>query len=141
VLINYGFVKSTIIEGGSTGGADGTARDLNQFNGNNASLVPQNNFNIGLASTIPFNKTTILDISINYNGTGQIYWEDSNSPDFTSKAYQLLDAQASLSMNKVKFTVWGRNILNEQYYLEYSDFGFGWRGTPATVGATISLTF
>ena len=141
VLINYGFVKSTIIEGGSTGGADGTARDLNQFNGNNASLVPQNNFNIGLASTIPFNKTTILDISINYNGTGQIYWEDSNSPDFTSNAYQLLDAQVSLSMNKVKLTVWGRNILNEQYYLEYSDFGFGWRGTPATVGATVSLTF
>lgn len=141
VLFNYGFVKSTIIEGGTTGGADGTARDLNQFNGNNASLVPQNNFNLGLASTIPFNKTTTLDISINYNGTGKIYWEDSNAADFTSDAYQLLDAQASLSMKKVKFTVWGRNILNQQYYLEYSDYGFGWRGTPATVGTTISLTF
>ena len=46
VLFNYGFVKSTIIEGGTTGGTDGMARDLNQFNDKNTSLVPQNNFNI-----------------------------------------------------------------------------------------------
>jgi len=32
-------------------------------------------------------------------------------------------------------------MLDQQYYLEYSDFGFGWRGTPATFGSTLSLSF
>ncbi len=32
ILFNYGFVKSKITEGGSTGGASGTERDLDQFN-------------------------------------------------------------------------------------------------------------
>ncbi len=141
VLFNYGFVKSKIKEGGATGGASGTERDLNQFNDNNTSLVPQNNFNIGLASSIPFNEKTTLDLSVNYNGTGKIYWEDSNSPDFTSNAYQLLDAQASLSINKIKLSLWARNILDQKYYLEYSDAGFGWLGTPATVGTTFSYSF
>jgi iron complex outermembrane receptor protein len=140
-MFNYGFVKSEIKEGGSTGGANGTDRDLDQFNGKNTALVPQNNFNIGLASSIPFNEKTTLDLSLNYNGTGKIYWEDSNSPDFTSDAYQLLDAQASLSINKIKVSLWARNILDTQYYLEYSDFGFGWRGTPATIGTTFSVAF
>lgn len=141
VLVNYGFVSSKIKEGGATGGANGTDRDLNQFNDNNTSLVPQNNFNIGLESSIPFNENSTLDLSINYNGTGKIYWEDSNADEFTSDAYQLLDAQIALSINKVKLSVWARNILDEQYYLEYSDFGFGWRGTPATVGTSFTINF
>ena len=141
VLLNYGFVKSEIKEGGTTGGPDGTSQNLNQFNGKNTSLVPQDNFNIGLASTIPFNENTILDLSVNYNGTGKIYWEDSNDPIYTSDAYQLLDAQASLTCNKIKLTVWAKNILDQQYYLEYSNSGFGWRGTPATIGTTFSIAF
>jgi len=141
LLFNYGFVNSKITEGGSTGGDDGLARDLNQFNDKNTSLVPQNNFNIGLESSIPLNDNTTLDISLNYNGTGEIYWEDSNSPDFTTEAYQLLDAQAGLSIKKLKFTLWARNILDTQYYLEYQDFGFAWRGTPATFGATVGIEF
>ena len=141
LLFNYGAVTSTITEASSTGGADGTARDLTEFIGKNTSFVPQNNFNVGLASTIPVSDNATLDISVNLNGTGKIYWEDSNSPDFTSDAYQLLDAQIGLTMNKFKVSLWGRNILNEQYYLEYLDYGVGWRGTPATVGATVSVTF
>ena len=140
-LFNYGFVKSTIKEGGTTGGADGKARDLNQFNGKNTSLVPQNNFNVGVQSHIPISDNKTLDITADYSGTGKIYWEDSNSPEFTSKAYQLLSATVGLTVNKLKFTVWGRNILNKQYYLEYTDYGIGWRGTPATAGATVTVNF
>lgn len=141
VLFNYGFVKSEIKEGGFTGGESGSALDLNQFNGKNTSLVPQSNFNIGLESSISLNEKSTLDLSVNYNGTGKIYWEDSNDPLYTSDAYQLLDAQASLTCNKVKLTVWARNILDQQYYLEYSSSGFGWRGTPATFGSTLSINF
>lgn len=141
LLFSYGQVKSTIVKGGSTGGANGTTTDLDQYNGNNAALVPQNNFNLGLASSIPLANDSQVDLFINYNGTGKIYWTDANAAMHTSNAYQLLDIQASLTRGNWKLTLWGKNMLDQQYYLEYSDFGFGWRGTPATFGSTLSLSF
>jgi len=137
VLFNYGFVKSEIKDGGILD----SGRDLNEFNGKNTSLVPQNNFNFGLESSIPLNDISTLDLSVNYNGTGKIYWTDSNDSSLTSNAYQLLDAKATLTHKNLMISLWARNILNQQYYLEYSDFGFGWRGTPATLGTTVSIKF
>ncbi len=137
VLFNYGFVKSTIKEGGVLD----SGRNLNDFNDKNTSLVPQNNFNFGLESNIPLNENSTLDLSVNYNGTGKIYWTDSNDSSLTSDAYQLLDAKATFTHKKIKVSLWARNILDQQYYLEYSDFGFGWRGTPATVGTTFTVNF
>ena len=137
VLFNYGFVKSTIKEGGVLD----SGRNLNDFNDKNTSLVPQNNFNFGLESNIPLNENSTLDVSVNYNGTGKIYWTDSNDSSLTSNAYQLLDAKATFTHKKIKVSLWARNILDQQYYLEYSDFGFGWRGTPATVGTTFTVNF
>ncbi len=141
ILFNYGFVDSKITDGGTTGGEDGQTSDLNAFNGNITSFVPRSNFNIGLESGVDLNEKTRLDVSVNFNGTGKIYWSDGNEEDFTSDAYQLLDAQASISYNQLKFTLWGRNLLNTQYYLEYDGFGFGWRGRPMTFGATIGVDF
>ena len=137
VLFNYGFVKSKIKKGGVLD----NGRDLSEFNDKNTALVPQNNFNLGLESNIPMNENSTLDLSINYNGTGKIYWTDSNDSSLTSNSYQLLDAKATLSYKKMKISLWARNILDQQYYLEYSDFGFGWRGTPATVGTTFTVNF
>lgn len=141
VLFNYGFVDSRITEGGSTGGDNGKASDLSAFNDNITSFVPRNNFNLGLASSISLSDKLTFDINVNLNGTGKIYWTDDNLDDFASDGYQLLDAQASVSINKMKFTLWGRNLLDTQYYLEYDAFGIGWRGQPATVGATFGIDF
>ncbi|MFW2376823.1 MAG: hypothetical protein ACN4ES_09755, partial [Cellulophaga baltica] len=82
------------------------------------------------------------------NSTGKTYWDENNSDAFTTNAYQLLDARASISFDNLKFTIWGNNILDKQYYTEYvpgSLFGgfddFGWRGRPATYGASVSINF
>lgn len=141
VLFSYGQVKSTIVDGGSTGGENGTETNLEQYNGNNTSLVPQDNFNFGLSSLIPISKGSQLDLFLNYNGTGKIYWTDSNDADFTSDAYQLLDFQAAYSKDNLKISLWAKNITNQQYYLEYIDSGIGWRGTPTTIGTTVSIRF
>ena len=141
VLFNYGFVDSKIKEGGATGGDNGMARDLNQFNGNITSFVPRTNFNLGLESGFDLANDMRLDIGVNLNGTGKIYWSDSNSDDTTSDGYQLLDARIGLLINKLKFTLWGRNMLNTSYYLEYDPFGFAWRGQPGTFGVTVGLDF
>jgi len=141
VLLSYGFVDSKIDEGGATGGASGTATNLNAFNGNITSFVPRNNFNLGIASSFDLSETASLDLNINLNGTGEIYWSDANGDDSLSDGYQLLDARATLNLNKVKLTLWGKNLLDQQYYLELDTFGFGWRGRPATVGATVGVDF
>jgi iron complex outermembrane recepter protein len=141
LLFNYGQVKSTITEGGSTGGPNGDDQDLNAFNDNNTSLVPQNNFNIGLESGFAVGANSTIDLNVNYNHTGKIYWNDANDDFATSDSYQLLDFRATLSVKKLKLTLWGRNILDTQYYMEYQAFGIGWRGTPATFGTTVSIDF
>lgn len=141
VLFNYGLVNSIITEGGTTGGPHGDDQNLSAFNDNNTSGVPQNNFNIGLESGFAIGDNSTLDASINFNHTGMIYWNDSNDDFATSDSYQLLDFRTTLSVKKFKFSVWGRNILDTQYYANYESFGIGWRGTPATFGTTISLDF
>lgn len=141
VLFSYGFVDSKIDEGGTTGGDSGTARNLSQFNGNITSFVPRSTFNLGLASNLEINDGTSLDLNVNLNGTGKIYWSDDNSDDTTSDGYQLLDARATLNLNTIAVTLWGKNLLGTQYYLEYDPFGFGWRGRPTTFGVTVGLDF
>lgn len=141
VLFSYGFVDSKIDQGGFTGGNDGMTTNLSEFNGNITSFVPRSNFNLGLASSIELTEAMSLDLNANLNGTGKIYWSDFNDEMSTSDGYQLLDARATLHINKVHISVWGKNILDTQYYLELDSFGFAWRGRPATFGLTVGIDF
>ncbi|WP_339835993.1 TonB-dependent receptor [uncultured Maribacter sp.] len=148
VLANYGFVDSEITDGGTTGGADGTATDLNVFNGKKTPFVPVNNFNIGLESNVALTETVDFNANVNLNSTGKTYWDELNQDGSTTDAYQLLDARASISFDNIKVTLWGNNILDKQYYTEFVPgalFGgfddFGWRGRPATYGASFAVSF
>lgn len=143
LLGSYGFVNPKIKEGGTTGGG---ATDLSEFNGNKTPFVPQNNYHVGIDSNFKLSNKVNLNANVNLNGTGKIYWFEDNIAE--SKAYELLDARATLSFNNIKVSIWGKNILDKQYFLEYysgAQFGgfddFGWRGRPATYGATVSYSF
>lgn len=147
-LANYGFVNSEITKGGATGGTNGNATDLSSFNGKKTPIVPQSSFNIGFESGFALSKKVNFEGRINLNGTGKIYWNESNDPAATSKGYQLLDARVGIELQKFKFSLWGQNILDKQYYTEFvygKSFGltddFGWRGVPATYGFTLSFNF
>lgn len=148
LLANYGFVDSEITKGGTTGGTDGTATDLNAFNGKKTPFIPQDNFNIGLETNFALSDKLNFNANVNLNSTGKTYWDESNSSNYTTKSYRLLDARASFAWKKVTLTFWGKNLTNKQYYSEYvpgSLFGgsddFGWRGQPATYGTTVSIKF
>lgn len=148
LLANYGFVNSEITKGGTTGGTDGTATDLNAFNGKKTPFIPQDNFNIGLETNFAMTDKLNFNANVNLNNTGKTYWDENNSSSFTSKSYRLLDARATLAWKKVSLTFWGKNLLNKQYYSEFipgSTFGgsddFGWRGQPATYGTTVTVKF
>ena len=141
VLLSYGFVDSKIDQGGATGGDNGTATILDEFNGNITSFVPRSNFNLGISSGFDIGEEASIDFNLNLNGTGKIYWSDFNDEGSTSDGYQLLNARVSLQMNSLSFSLWGKNITDQQYYLELDPFGFGWRGRPATFGATVGYDF
>lgn len=141
VLFSYGFVDSTIDEGGFAGGDNGMATNLNEFNGNITSFVPRSNFNLGLASSFDISEKASLDLNVNLDGTGKIYWSDFNDDSSTSNGYQLLNAKATLNLNELSISLWGKNITSEQYYLELDSFGFGWIGRPATFGVTVGYDF
>ncbi len=141
ILFSYGFVDSKIDVGGFTGGDNGMASDLNEFNGNITSFVPRSNFNLGLASSFDVSEKASLDLNVNLNGTGKIYWSDFNEEGSYSDGYQLLDARATLNLDKFSISLWGKNITNQKYYLELDTFGFGWIGRPATIGLTVGADF
>ena len=155
VLFNVGVIDSEITEGGSIGGTDKTDlsiipfTNLNAFNGKKTPFVPVSNYNIGLQSSVPLSDEIELNAFVNLNNTGKTYWSENNDAKFTTSAYKLLDAKVSLSVNNWVFTLWGKNILNQQYYQEYVSvlplFGrfddFGWRGRPASFGTSITVRF
>lgn len=148
VFASYGFTDAEIIEGGTTGGANGDATDNRQYNGNKTPFVPVSNFGIGLESTFPITEDLQFNGFINLNQTGKTYWHESNKESQTSDAYSLLDARISLGYKRHELALWGRNLLDTQYYQEFSPGEFvgspddvAWRGQPISVGTTITIRF
>ncbi len=148
LLASYGFADAEIVEGGSVGGEDGNATDNSKFNGNKVPFVPVDNFNIGLASSFPLTKTLNFNAFVNLSSFGKTYWHESNLPQHTSDAYQLLNARIGLEFKSWEFELWGNNLMDTQYYEEFSPGEYvgspddvGWRGRPRSFGTTISFNF
>lgn len=148
LIANYGYTDAEIISGGTTGGTNGDVTDNNQYNGNKVPFVPVDNFGIGLESNFAITEDLEFSGFVNLNRTGKTYWHESNLAAQTSDAYSLLDARIGLEYKNWELGLWGRNLLNTQYYQEFSPGEFvgspddvGWRGQPLSVGTTISVKF
>lgn len=148
VYANYGFTDAQIIEGGTTGGEDGAATNNDQYNGNKTPFVPVSTFSVGVESSFPISEELKFNAFVNLNQTGKTYWHESNKPEQTSDAYSLLDARLSLQYKRHELALWGRNLLDTQYYQEFSPGEFvgspddiGWRGQPVSLGTTLTVRF
>ena len=143
ILAGFGFNKSEIVDGGLAGTTDRTV-----YNGNNAPFVPQTTANIALKSNFPLSEKIQFLGYINYNVKGKIYWYEDNVD--ASNAYSLLDMRIGVSiMDKYEIFLWGANLMDTQYYLEY---GSGettgsaagdtvWPGQPRTIGVEVAVKF
>lgn len=142
ILASYGFTKAEITTGGQAGRTERTS-----FKGNKTPFIPVHSFSIAAQSIIPLNKKISLTGFLNFNGKGKIYWHDDNKD--VNPAYSLLDLRMGIATKKFDFTLWGSNILNKKYYVEYyageiSGSGAGdisWYGRPAIFGATATVKF
>ena len=148
VFANVGVTDAKIVEGGTTGGEDGTFTNNSAYDGQKTPFVPVSTFAVGLESS--FNITDDLKFNgfLNLDTTGKTYWHESNRDAFTTDAYSLLDARLGLSYKNWKLELWGRNLTDKEYYQEFSPGEFvgspddvAWRGQPLTVGTAISVKF
>ncbi|MEM9054107.1 MAG: TonB-dependent receptor, partial [Pseudomonadota bacterium] len=63
---------------------------------------------------------------------------------FRQKSNQLLSAEAGVQIGNVRGSIWGKNLLDEEYLREYFGFSgqdFGVASEPLTAGASIALSW
>jgi len=148
VFANFGLSDAEIVDGGTTGGANGDLTDNTSYNGNKTPFVPVSTFAVGLESS--FNITDALKFNgfLNLDTTGKTYYHESNLDVHATDAYSLLDARIGLSYKNWKLDIWGKNLTDQQYYQEFSPGEFvgspddvAWRGRPLSIGTAISVKF
>jgi len=148
VFANFGLADAEIVEGGTTGGTDGTTTDNSAYNGKKTPFVPVSSFAVGMESSFKINDALKFNGFLNLDTTGKTYWHETNLAANTTDAYSLLEARLGLSFNNWKLEVYGKNLTDKQYYQEFSPGEYvgspddvAWRGQPLTIGTSISVKF
>lgn len=89
--------------------------------------------------------TSIGDFTLtsSWYHNGGFFWESQNI--LAESAYDLVNAQVSYqATDALRFRVWGRNLLNEEYYSYQTATSAGNQGAPAaplTFGAAVDFEF
>ncbi len=144
ILAGYGLSKSVINEGTSRYSRSGQDFDVA---GNNTPFVPQDSYILGLESNFDLTKRTEFNGNILLKQTGEIFWHEDNLD--VSSAYSLLNAKLGLTFNNnFSLSVWGNNILDQDYITEFFGDAFSnggkdvvWKGNPVTAGINLGYKF
>ena len=148
VFANFGLADAEIVEGGATGGANGTTTNNSNYNGGKVPFVPVNTFAVGFESSVAISDDLKFNAFLNLDTTGKTYWHESNLAVHTTDAYSLLDARIGFGYKNWQLDIYGKNLTDKQYYQEFSPGEFvgspddvGWRGQPLTIGTALSVRF
>lgn len=134
--LNYGFTHATFREYRKDSKTD--------YAGHFLPMVPSHTFAAGADYTFS-NPCTHIDrftLSLNYTGTGRIYWNEDNR--ISQPYYGQLNAKVSATKGFITFAIWTKNLTNTQYtafYFESMGKGLAQRGRPFTIGGNIQLSF
>lgn len=112
------------------------------YSGNYLPYAPQETMSANLTYRIPVPRTfaNFLILNIGWNGTGRIYWNEDNTlkQDF----YSLLSASLTWEKGHLGASVWGKNLLDEEYYTFYfKSIGnnFFAQGKPLQAGISLYI--
>lgn len=150
---NYGFTHAKF--------TDYDCQDANNkedYSGNHVPFVPQHTLNVDIAYTMDFPQIDWLNsltLGVNYNGTGKIYWTESNESGRTVGSqtqdaccqdyYSLIGTRLSLSFAyDIQLELWGSNLSDTQYdtmYFESASRAFHQKGKPRQIGLDLRLHF
>lgn len=133
---SYGFTEAKFL--------DYQRKDTVNYRGNYIPYAPGNTIQIGGDYTIRLQKNYLDKIIIfaNYQGQGKIYWNEENtaSQDF----YNMVNAKVSFISGNIRFDLWAKNILNEDYnsfFFTSLNKYFVQVGKPALFGANLTVKF
>ena len=134
VDLNYGHTNATFLD---------YFNEIDDFNGNFIPYIPQNTFSLGLQYNKIFLNNRIVDqffASLQCNGTGKIYWHEANN--LSQPFYTVVNAQTGVRKGNVSFSVWTRNLFNNNYssfYFESFDKPFMQKGKPLQFGIKLAV--
>ena len=86
-------------------------------------------------------KLHALTLSVDWRGCGSIYWNEANTR--YQPFYNTLGAQATLRMNNIELSIWGRNLTNTHYnvfYFKSVGEEFYSEGAPIHGGIRLNIT-
>lgn len=114
------------------------------YAGKNLPMVPAQTMAIGADYTIASFLKVVdrLTVSVNYTGTGKLYWNENNL--ISQSFYGQLNGKIAATKGAVTLSVWAKNITNRDYtafYFETSGKGYAQKGSPFTIGTNIAVCF
>jgi outer membrane receptor protein involved in Fe transport len=92
---------------------------LNDYSGKYLPLAPRETASANISYRIPTNEQFAkhLMLNIGWSGTGRIYWDEGNT--LSQPFYSLLSASISWEKGHCGASLWGKNILDEEYKAFY----------------------
>ena len=131
--LNYGYTHATFRDYNN---------DREDFKGNYIPYTPQHTLSIGLQYNKQMRDCWIDQFfaSIQGNGAGKIYWNESN--EISQPFYVIVNAQAGVRKGIVSFNLWSRNLTDTDYsafYFESRNRPYMQKGKPLQFGAKISV--
>ncbi len=120
-----------------------------KYAGNSLRLSPGHSFTFGFNARANIADNLKLFISPSYSYKSDFYFDDANTPDMKQPGYGLLDINGGLELSdpNVILSVFGTNLLNEQFVLDTGNssemFGIATfvPGAPRMFGAKLTWIF
>jgi iron complex outermembrane receptor protein len=140
--VNYGYAHATFDNyTDSVKDENGVIQEVN-YKRNFVPYAPQNTLCLNGRYTHLFSNAFIDYItgSIQYMGTGKIYWDEANS--LYQEFYHTVNARIGMVKNNVEVSIWGKNLFDTAYNTFYFEsFGnrFFQKGKPLQWGVMLKV--
>ena len=134
------------VGGTTTVALDAGGVDTSLIKGSHAPKNTPVTFNFGLQHTVDFNDEIVLRTRVDYEYRGKKYWQVDNLD--IQRQLDLLGVRMAFEAESWSVTLWGRNLLNEEYYSDFNPAEFsgsqtdiGFPAQPRTYGLDLSFNF
>lgn len=117
-ILNYGFTHAEFVDYKTEKKENGQVRSLN-YRGKYVPFIPQHTYALSLNynKTLPYHFFQRIFCSLDLNGAGEIYWDESNT--VKQPLYATLNGRIGVTIKKATISLWGQNLNNADYTVFY----------------------
>ena len=141
-----GWQKGIIKEFGNS--LSGPSFNTAAYIGNTVPLLPKYTLALNAQYTAPITDSLEGVLRVDFSRRGKLYWYADNV--YSRKPFNLVNGRLAVKSDNLEFGIYGKNIFNVDYNVDYFDnlfvgapggFNFGFRGDKARYGAEVSFRF